>query len=135
MQDDDIAALFGDAEAAPPADDPLAQQENSAETRPTQQQDATKKTKKHDPRGIPWVHFVPEFTRKAPEDLHARMNDLLQMLRENLKVKELFLITTLDHTIHDAYYRMWIRDANAIFKRIVILKRRMDAVRDNKPIR
>lgn len=83
-----------------------------------------------DPRGTPWVDFVPEFTHKAPEDLHEKLDEEQRNMDDRLREKEWLKISLLDRNAHKSYYQMWVEDGNHIFRALVRLKYRKEAAKN-----
>lgn len=80
-----------------------------------------------DPRGTPWVDFVPEFTHKTPETLHERLEEEQQNLDDRLREKEWLKISLLDRNAHKSYYQMWVEDGNQLFRSLIRVKYRKEA--------
>lgn len=83
-----------------------------------------------DPRGTPWVDFVPEFTHKVPEELHEKLDEEQRNMDDRLREKEWLKISLLDRNAHKSYYQMWVEDGNQIFRALVRLKYRKEAAKN-----
>ena len=67
-----------------------------------------------------------------PETTEEHLDVHIGKLNENFSVKEAMKIRVLEIGINQAYYNMWSKEANSIFRRIVVLKHRLGALK-NKP--
>lgn len=73
----------------------------------------------------PWYDYIPVELPERPESLEGHIKRSVADLADRLKLAELFKLAVLDQNLHNAYYRSWVREANAAFKLQVKLKRRL----------
>lgn len=88
-----------------------------------------------DPRGKPWVDFVPEFTHVIPETLEGRLQEEINNKSDILADKEILKLCKIEQGIHRSYYNMWVFHSNALFKNLVRLQYRLDSEKSGKPLR
>lgn len=139
MPDNDLIGLFEDTDSLSATTDSQIKSDPKSQKQEGQSPPSSKKaenienshhqTPHHDSRGIPWVDFVPEFTHKYPKTLEGRIIEFLDTTDETLKCKELYKLAVLDQEIHDSYYRMWVLDANRLFRSAVLFKRRLSKLK------
>ncbi|MCB9228373.1 MAG: hypothetical protein H6618_02055 [Deltaproteobacteria bacterium] len=136
----DIDALLGQTEQGSengPAEELNAQEEpahlqNTAESQSGQEEvsmgaDETSGStpgEKKTPAGTPWVDFVPEFTHPRPETFVAALVEEEMNLDDRLKEKEWLKVALLDRGAHKAYYQMWVRDSNSLFRSLLRVRYR-----------
>lgn len=53
-------------------------------------------------------------------------------MNQLLKWKEGLKLTSIEYQLSGAYYDMWIKEANLFFRRLVILRRRMQTLKKQK---
>ncbi|MBI2603473.1 MAG: hypothetical protein HYW48_10505 [Deltaproteobacteria bacterium] len=106
-------------EAAPSGDKSDLQEALPETAREGKQKEATA-----DPRGIPWVDFVPEFTHKHPESLAGRLEEFCEDLGETMQEKEKLRFAAFLQKLHRSYTSMWVSDCNKLFRTIARLHRR-----------
>ncbi len=49
-----------------------------------------------------------------------------------LRWKEQLKLTSIEHQLSSAYYEMWIKEANLFFRRLVILRKRIETLKKQK---
>ena len=90
---------------------------------------------KNDPRGRPWVDFVPEFQHVKPETMVGVLKEEIKNRNEMMKDKEDLKLWSLEGNIHRSYYDLWGFASNRLFRNIVRLKDRLEAKENNKPLK
>ena len=93
------------------------------------------KASEPDPRGKPWVDFVPEFDHPRAETLVERLDEELENLNECLADKEDFRVLVLEQGIHSSYLRLWVENSNSIMRAIVRIKDRRNSEQTKKPLK
>lgn len=66
------------------------------------------------------------------DDLNANLQGFEREMNQLLKWKEGLKLTSIEHQLSGAYYDMWIKEANLFFRRLVILRRRMQTLKTQK---
>lgn len=74
--------------------------------------------------GVPWRDYFPRLKYREPKELVPRLTDHFGSLNETLKMRELYKLAALDQSIHDAYYRAWVRESNSLFRLAVQYKKK-----------
>ena len=67
---------------------------------------------------------------QTPKTTEEHLDVSIKKLNENFAVKEAMKIRVLEIGINQAYYNMWSREANSIFRRIVVLRHRLNTLRN-----
>lgn len=84
-------------------------------------------------RRAPWGDFYPVNEHKSPTDLEGNLMEFLDDLRQAQAIKETLVLAKIDQRIHQSYYKMWVRDTNAIFRMAVNSKRRLVDLKNREP--
>jgi len=87
-----------------------------------------------DPRGVPWVDFVPELTNKRPESVYEHLVEEQENLNDRLAEKELLKVSYLDQNAHKSYYKLWVTDSNNLFRSLVRVKYRKLSKKDDSEL-
>lgn len=88
-----------------------------------------------DPRGKPWVDFVPELNLPIPQTLEGRLQEEIDNKSDMLADKEILKLCKIEHGIHRSYYKMWVSHSNSLFKNLVRLQYRLDSEKSGKPLK
>lgn len=77
-----------------------------------------------EPRGKPWVDFVPIYTHKYPETMDGRLDEQIDTLNQIFRLKEAYKLAAIDQEIHHSYYQMWLNESNELFRTMIRLRLR-----------
>ena len=88
-----------------------------------------------DPRGKPWVDFVPELHHPTPKTLDGRLQEEIDNKNDMLADKEILKLCKIEQGIHRSYYKMWVSHSNLLFKNLVRLQYRQQSEKTGKPLK
>jgi hypothetical protein len=74
-----------------------------------------------------YVDFVPPFKKRVYSSKAERVTERVSALNEEMLIKEKLKMKAINEKIHNSYYKMWVADANKLFRSIVYLKRSLDS--------
>ena len=89
----------------------------------------------NDPRGKPWVDFIPKLDHPRPKTLGGRLQEEIDNKNDMLADKEILKLCKIERGIHRSYYKMWVSHSNLLFKNLVRLQYRLDSEKDGKPLK